>query len=55
MTMDPTATIVGHALLFLTTIAGFVFQWFREERRHRWAQEQFQAMKTEIRNGNGKH
>lgn len=48
---DHTATIIGHVFLFLTTLAGFVYSWLREGRRHRWQQEQFQQLGTKIENG----
>lgn len=41
--------LLGHLFLFLTTIAGFIFQWFREGRRHVWEREQFRTLGTEIK------
>lgn len=54
MTHDALYTLAAHLTLFLTTIAGFVFAWLREGRRHRWQQEQFNQIKTEVKNGHGK-
>jgi hypothetical protein len=28
-------------IIMLTTLAGFVFQWLREGRQHRWAKEHY--------------
>jgi hypothetical protein len=47
--MTDTATITGHVLLFLTTVIGFVFQWLREERAHRWQQEEFRKVGAQIK------
>lgn len=44
-------TLLGHVFLFLTTVAGFVFQWFREGRRHAWQREKFDALGRDIKNG----
>ena len=46
--MSETATIVGHLVILLTTIAGFVFQWKREGRRHRWQQEENRQMRASV-------
>lgn len=47
--MSDYATIVGHVTLLVATLAGFYVQWKREERRHRWQQEQFQQVGTLIK------
>lgn len=52
MTVDH--TLLGHVFLFLTTIAGFVFQWMREGRRYRWQREQFRSLGQQIENGQSK-
>lgn len=44
-------TLAGHIFLFLTTMAGFIFQWLREARQHRWQQEQFADVRRDIKNG----
>lgn len=49
--MDYKATLIAHGLLFLTTIAGFLFQWLREGRRHRWQQEKFDSLERTVKNG----
>jgi len=46
-------TLWGHLFIFATTVVGFLFQWLREGRRHRWQQEQFRALTKEVQNGNG--
>lgn len=46
-------TLAGHITLFLTTIAGFIFQWMREGRRHDWEIQEFQKLTTQIKK-NGK-
>lgn len=51
---DHLAVLSGHALIFLTTVAGFVYSWLREGRRHRWQVEQFRALEHEVKNGHGK-
>jgi hypothetical protein len=48
--MTDTATIVGHICLFLTTVIGFLLQWFREERKHRWDKEQYRILNGNIKN-----
>lgn len=45
------STLIGHAFIFLTTVAGFVFQWLREGRRHRWQSERFASLEREVKNG----
>lgn len=44
--------MIGHLVLLVTTVIGFVFQWFDAERKHRWAKEEMNALRTEVRNGN---
>lgn len=58
MTHDAALTLYAHGLLFATTIAGFIYSWLREGRRHRWQQEEnrqlraeVQAVATEVKNG----
>jgi hypothetical protein len=51
MTHDLIIALFSHILLFLTTIAGFVFQWMREGRRREWHREQFTTLRQEIHNG----
>ena len=51
--MDHWATLYGHIFLFLTTVAGFVFQWLREGRQRRWQIEEFRQVKRQIQNGHG--
>ena len=58
MTHDVALTVAAHVTILLTTIAGFVFQWLREGRRHRWQQEENRQMRaavdavaTEVKNG----
>jgi len=52
--MDLRELLVSHVTLLLITIAGFVFQWLRESRHHRWQQEQLDALHRSIKaNGNG--
>ena len=48
---DSVHMLVGHILIFLTTVAGFVFQWLREGRRHKWQNDRFQQMSREIKKG----
>jgi hypothetical protein len=45
--------LYGHIFLFLTTMAGFAFQWFREARQHRWERERYETLRSEIKNGSG--
>lgn len=47
MTMD-VAAIVGHITLLLTTIAGFVYSWHREKRRHAWHKEELAKLHIQI-------
>lgn len=47
------STLWGHVFIFLTTVSGFVFAWFREARQHRWQLEQFDQVKRDIKNGHG--
>ncbi len=35
MTHDVALTVAAHVTILLTTIAGFVYSWLREGRRHR--------------------
>lgn len=42
-------TLIGHLVLLLTTLAGFLFQWLREGRRHRWQQEENRQMRAEMK------
>lgn len=51
--MTDRAVIVGHLVLFVTTIMGFLFQWLREARQHRWHREAMSDLKKKIENGNG--
>lgn len=46
-----TEMVVGHLVLFLTTVSGFVFQWMHESRRHKWEREKYEALKAQIKNG----
>jgi hypothetical protein len=34
------AAVIGQVLTFLTVIAGFIFQYLRETRQHKWEQDQ---------------
>jgi hypothetical protein len=58
---DLAFTLAAHVTIFLTTVAGFVFAWLREGRRHKWQKEENAKMraevsdlKTEVKNGHGK-
>lgn len=46
------AAIIGHITLLVTTVAGFVYQWHRERRRHEWHKQELTKLHTLIgRNG----
>lgn len=45
------STLLGHVFIFLTTVAGFIFQWLREGRLHEWQRERFDALGRKIENG----
>ena len=54
--MPDHATLIGHVVIFSMQVAGMVYKWFSEGRRHRWEVEQRQTMqqiRTDIQNGNG--
>lgn len=46
--VDATAAIMGHIVLLVTTIGGFIFAWLREGRRHRWQREQWERMNRKM-------
>lgn len=41
------AAVVGQIVTFLTVIVGFVYQYLRESRRHRWDAEQRREIAAE--------
>jgi uncharacterized membrane protein affecting hemolysin expression len=50
MTHEITVLLFSHLTILFTTIAGFVFAWLREGRRHRWQEDQFRQMRDEVKN-----
>ena len=42
----------AHFFLFLTNLAGFLYQWFREDRMHEWQQENMADLKDKIDKAN---
>lgn len=47
------AAIIGHITLLVTTIAGFVFAWHRERRRHEWHREELAKLNILIGKNGG--
>lgn len=52
MTIDH--TLAGHGAILITLLVDRIYAWFREGRRHRWQQEQFNRMSREMKNGGAK-
>lgn len=45
---DNNPTLLGQVLLFLTTLAGFAFQAWREARNRRWAKEEREDLAKKV-------
>lgn len=43
-----TATMIGQAILFLTTLVGILVQIYRENRAHRWAKEEADELAKKV-------